>query len=111
MSKTYRYRSSYRLEAFAQWALDLTAVGDYPNFVRQPRVTPAGGLTNADYQQWIATWTTSEGEEDFLQPENQVKARMAGGPYEDELGDNSHLSLLGGGGMGAEEWRRARGRL
>ena len=53
----------------------------------------------------------AEGEEDFLQPENQVKARMAGGPYEDELGDNSHLSLLGGGGMGAEEWRRARGRL
>ena len=53
----------------------------------------------------------AEGEEDFLQPANQVKARMAGGPYEDELGDNSHLSVLGGGGMGAEEWRRARGRL
>lgn len=68
------HNESYRLEAFEQWALDLDAAGRFPNFVRRPRVTPPGGLTNADYQRWVATWTAPEGEEAFVRFFEQFKA-------------------------------------
>lgn len=59
----------------------------------------------------------AEGEEDYLQPENQAKAYRA--RFVDQpalraagtLGDNSHVLVMGDEAMSPADWRRARGRL
>ena len=48
----------------------------------------------------------AEGEEDFLQPRNQVLAAQARIQRPEELGDNSRIKI---GEVGMEEWRCSTG--
>jgi len=72
------HNQTYRLETFTQWALDLSSVGRYPNFVATEREAPPAGTTNADYVSWIESWLTAEGESSFGRFFEQFKAGYHG---------------------------------